>query len=89
LIAAAPKLWLIVGSIIGLAAFNAELPAAREHMVRTDPGSLTAARVARTDGEGQSAAVAEARVLRYLPTLLTFALIADKLGDLRSAAIDR
>jgi hypothetical protein len=48
---AAPKVWLIAGSLIGLAAFNAELPAAREHMVRTDPGSLSAASVPRTHGE--------------------------------------
>jgi DNA-binding CsgD family transcriptional regulator len=33
--------------------------------------------------------VAEARVLRYLPTRLTFALIADKLGISRSAAKQR
>ena len=32
---------------------------------------------------------AEARVLRYLPTPLTFALIADKLGISRSAARER
>jgi DNA-binding CsgD family transcriptional regulator len=32
---------------------------------------------------------AEARVLRYLPTRLTFALIADKLGISRSAAKER
>ena len=36
-----------------------------------------------------SISVAEARVLRYLPTALTFALIADKLGISRSAAKDR
>ena len=36
-----------------------------------------------------SISVAEARVLRYLPTPLTFALIADKLGISRSAAKDR
>ncbi len=33
--------------------------------------------------------MAEARVLRYLPTRLTFALIADKLGISRSAAKER
>jgi len=33
--------------------------------------------------------VAEERVLRYLPTRLTFALIADKLGISRSAAKER
>jgi DNA-binding CsgD family transcriptional regulator len=36
-----------------------------------------------------SISVPEARVLRYLPTPLTFALIADKLGISRSAAKDR
>jgi DNA-binding CsgD family transcriptional regulator len=36
-----------------------------------------------------SISVAEARILRYLPTPLTFALIADKLGISRSAAKDR
>jgi DNA-binding CsgD family transcriptional regulator len=36
-----------------------------------------------------SITVAEARVLRYLPTPLTFALIADKLGISRSAAKER
>ncbi len=36
-----------------------------------------------------SITVAEARVLRYLPTRLTFALIADKLGISRSAAKER
>jgi DNA-binding CsgD family transcriptional regulator len=36
-----------------------------------------------------SLTVAEARVLRYLPTRLTFALIADKLGISRSAAKER
>jgi DNA-binding CsgD family transcriptional regulator len=36
-----------------------------------------------------SISVAEARVLRYLPTRLTFALIADKLGISRAAAKER
>jgi DNA-binding CsgD family transcriptional regulator len=36
-----------------------------------------------------SITMAEARVLRYLPTRLTFALIADKLGISRSAAKER
>ncbi|MGO9751512.1 MAG: LuxR C-terminal-related transcriptional regulator [Solirubrobacteraceae bacterium] len=36
-----------------------------------------------------SITVAEARVLRYLPTRLSFALIADKLGISRSAAKER
>ena len=33
--------------------------------------------------------MAEARVLRYLPTPLTFSVIADKLGISRSAAKER
>jgi DNA-binding NarL/FixJ family response regulator len=36
-----------------------------------------------------SITIAEERVLRYLPTQLTFAVIADKLGISRSAAKDR
>ena len=36
-----------------------------------------------------SITVAEARVLRYLPTKSSFAVIADKLGISRSAAKDR
>ena len=36
-----------------------------------------------------SISVAEERMLRYLPTPLSFALIADKLGISRSAARDR
>ena len=36
-----------------------------------------------------SISMAEARVLRYLPTPLTFALIGDKLGISRSAAKER
>jgi DNA-binding NarL/FixJ family response regulator len=36
-----------------------------------------------------SISMAEARVLRYLPTPLTFALIAGKLGISRSAATER
>jgi len=38
--------WLIEGSAIAVAAFNAGLLAARERVVWTDPGSLCAARVA-------------------------------------------
>jgi DNA-binding CsgD family transcriptional regulator len=49
-----------------------------------DAAARTAANVAAA-----SVTVAEARVLRYLPTGLTFALIADKLGISRSAAKER
>jgi hypothetical protein len=52
---AIPEGGLIAGSVIALAAFNAESLAAREHMVRTDPGSLCAARVARARSERQPA----------------------------------
>jgi DNA-binding CsgD family transcriptional regulator len=44
---------------------------------------------AAADVAAASITVAEARVLRYLPTRLTFALIADKLGISRSAAKER
>jgi DNA-binding CsgD family transcriptional regulator len=48
-----------------------------------------AAAAARDTLRAASLTVAEARVLRYLSTRLTFALIADKLGISRSAAKDR
>jgi DNA-binding CsgD family transcriptional regulator len=48
-----------------------------------------AAAGARATLSAASLTVAEARVLRYLSTRLTFALIADKLGISRSAAKDR
>lgn len=44
---------------------------------------------AAADLAAASMTVAEARVLRYLPTRLTFALIADKLGISRSEAKER
>jgi DNA-binding CsgD family transcriptional regulator len=51
----------------------------------------TAEAVAEAAGTVSAASIslAEARILRYLPTPLTFALIADKLGISRSAAKDR
>jgi len=59
--------------------------------------TVAAANEAAADAVAEAAAtvsaasisVAEARILRYLPTPLTFALIADKLGISRSAAKDR
>lgn len=48
-----------------------------------------AAAEARATLRAASITMAEARVLRYLPTRLTFALIADKLGISRSAAKQR
>ena len=44
---------------------------------------------AAATAKAASITVAEERVLRYLPTRLTFALIADKLGISRSAAKER
>ena len=52
------------------------------------PGSEAVAGAA-ANVAAASITVAEARVLRYLPTRLTFALIADKLGISRSAAKER
>jgi DNA-binding CsgD family transcriptional regulator len=62
-----------------------------------DAAAVTAADEAGAEAVAQAAAtvsaasisLAEARVLRYLPTPLTFALIANKLGISRSAAKDR
>jgi DNA-binding CsgD family transcriptional regulator len=65
--------------------------------VAEDEAAVAAANKATASAVAEAAAtasaasisVAEARVLRYLPTPLTFALIADKLGISRSAAKDR
>ena len=57
---------------------------AAEVMVAAEAAAEAAATVSAA-----SISVAEARVLRYLPTRLTFALIADKLGISRSAAKER
>jgi DNA-binding CsgD family transcriptional regulator len=62
-----------------------------------DAAAVAAADEATADAVAEAAAtvsaasisLAEARLLRYLPTPLTFALIADKLGISRSAAKDR
>jgi DNA-binding CsgD family transcriptional regulator len=83
-----------------LAEDEAAVAAADEAAAETvakDEAAVAAAEQAATDGVAKAAAtvsaasisVAEARVLRYLPTPLTFALIADKLGISRSAAKDR
>jgi DNA-binding CsgD family transcriptional regulator len=80
----------------GEAAVAAADEAAAE-AVAEDEAAVAAAEKAATEGVAKAAAtvsaasisVAEARVLRYLPTPLTFALIADKLGISRSAAKDR
>lgn len=65
--------------------------------VAQDAAEVTAADQAAAGAVPQDAAavnaasisMAEARVLAYLPTALTFALIADKLGISRAAAKDR
>ncbi len=65
--------------------------------VADDAAAVAAADEAAADAVADDAATAragsistaEARVLRYLPTPLTFALIADKLGISRSAAKER
>ena len=65
--------------------------------VADDAATVSAADQAAADAVAEDAAtvsaasisMAEARVLRYLPTPLTFALIADKLGISRSAAKER
>jgi DNA-binding CsgD family transcriptional regulator len=61
---------------------------AAEVMVADEAADEAAAEAAATVSAA-SITVAEARVLRYLPTRLTFALIADKLGISRSAAKER
>ncbi len=65
--------------------------------IAVDEAAVAAANEAGTEAVTEAAAkvsaasisLAEARILRYLPTSLTFALIADKLGISRSAAKDR
>jgi len=65
--------------------------------IAEDEAAVAAANEAATEAVAEAAAtvsaasisVAEARILRYLPTPLTFTLIADKLGISRSAAKDR
>jgi DNA-binding CsgD family transcriptional regulator len=65
--------------------------------VAEDEAAVAAADEAASEALAEAAAtvsaaslsVAEARILGYLPTPLTFALIADKLGISRSAAKDR
>ena len=71
--------------------------AAADNAVAEGEAAVAAANEAAAKAVAEAAAtlsaasisVAEARVLRYLPTPLTFALIADKLGISRSAAKDR
>ena len=58
-------------------------------VIVADQAAAEAVAEAAADVAAASITVAEARVLRYLPTRLTFALIADKLGISRSAAKER
>ena len=58
-------------------------------VIVADQAAADAVAVAAANVAAASITVAEARVLRYLPTRLTFALIADKLGISRSAAKER
>jgi DNA-binding CsgD family transcriptional regulator len=68
----------------------AEVVAEDEAVVRVaDEAAAEAVAEAAATVSTASISVAEARILRYLPTPLTFALIADKLGISRSAAKDR
>jgi DNA-binding CsgD family transcriptional regulator len=70
---------------------------AAAEVVAGDEAEVAAADEAAAEAVAEAAAtvraasitMAEARVLRYLPTRLTFALIADKLGISRSAAKER
>jgi DNA-binding NarL/FixJ family response regulator len=82
-------------STAGLIAAAADQAAAEA--VAEDAVEVAAAEEAAAEAVAQAAArvraasvsVAEAQVLRYLPTRLSFAVIADKLGISRSAAKDR
>jgi DNA-binding CsgD family transcriptional regulator len=58
-------------------------------VIVADQAAAVAVAGAAANVAAASITVAEARVLRYLPTRLTFALIADKLGISRSAAKER
>jgi ATP/maltotriose-dependent transcriptional regulator MalT len=54
-----------------------------------DETAAAAVAQAAETAKAASISVAEAQVLRYLPTKSSFAVIADKLGISRSAAKDR
>ena len=58
-------------------------------VIVADQAAAEAVAGAAANVAAASITVAEVRVLRYLPTRLTFALIADKLGISRSAAKER
>ena len=68
----------------------AEAVAEDEAVVQAvDEAAAEAVAEAAATVNAASITVAEARILHYLPTPMTFALIADKLGISRSAAKDR
>ncbi len=58
-------------------------------MMEAENAAAEAVAEAADTATAASITMAEVRVLRYLPTQLTFAVIADKLGISRSAAKDR
>ena len=58
-------------------------------MAAADAAAAEAVAEAAATARAASITMAEARVLRYLPTQSTFAVIADKLGISRSAAKER
>jgi DNA-binding NarL/FixJ family response regulator len=60
-----------------------------EEVTAADEAAARSADEAAAIAKAASINVAEAQVLRYLPTKLAFAVIADKLGISRSAAKDR
>jgi DNA-binding CsgD family transcriptional regulator len=83
---------LRAAGLIIAAADEAAVEAVAEDQVAVaaaDEAAAEAVAEAAATVDAASISVAEARVLRYLPTPLTFALIADKLGISRSAAKDR
>jgi DNA-binding CsgD family transcriptional regulator len=79
------------GLMVGAADRAAEEAEAQDatEVIVADQAVADAVAEAAPDVAAASMTVAEARVLRYLPTRLTFALIADKLGISRSEAKKR
>jgi DNA-binding CsgD family transcriptional regulator len=63
--------------------------AAADEVAAAEAAEVAAAEKASTIARAASISVAEAQVLRYLPTKSSFAVIADKLGISRSAVRER
>jgi DNA-binding NarL/FixJ family response regulator len=83
---------LSAAGVIAAAASEAAADAVTEDTAEVMAADQEAADAVAEDAatvRAASISMAEARVLRYLPTPLTFALIADKLGISRSAAKER